>query len=53
MEINGIGEKRALKILKHFKSKDELLNADITEISQIAGVGVEKAGEILSFIRNS
>lgn len=53
MGISGIGEKRALKILKHFKSKNELLNADIVEVAKIAGVGLEKAGEILNFIKNS
>lgn len=53
MDINGIGEKRALKILKHFKTKNDLLNADVLEISKIAGVSLEKASEILKFIRNS
>lgn len=53
MDIDGIGEKRALKILKHFKTKNDLLNADILEVSKITGVGLEKAGEILNFIRNS
>ncbi len=52
MRIDGIGEKRALKILKHFRSKNELLYADALEISKVAGVGLEKAHEILSFIQN-
>ena len=50
--IAGIGEKRALKILRHFKSKTELLNSNITEISQVAGVSVQKAREILNFMKN-
>lgn len=53
MHINGIGEKRALKILKNFRSKNDLLNADVSEISKVVGVGLEKAGEILSFVRNN
>ena len=50
--VAGIGEKRALKILRHFKSKTELLNSDVTKISQIAGVSLEKAREILNFMEN-
>lgn len=52
MSIDGIGEKRAIKILKHFKSKNGLLDADAVEISKVAGVGIEKANEIISFIRS-
>ncbi|MDE5852950.1 MAG: excinuclease ABC subunit UvrC, partial [Oscillospiraceae bacterium] len=50
--INGIGEKKALKLIRHFKSKSALSRADIQEISKVANVSEEKAKEISNFVNS-
>ena len=52
-QIKGMGPKRTEKLLKTFKTKDELRKASPEEISKAAGIPMQTALEIFEFIRNS
>lgn len=49
-QIPGIGEKKALCLYRHFKTKTALLSAKPDEIANIAKIKEEKAEEILNFL---
>lgn len=51
-KIDGIGEKKAKDIIRHFKSKTALKNADEGELAKIAKVSLEKAREIILFMNS-
>ncbi|MBP0960069.1 MAG: excinuclease ABC subunit UvrC [Oscillospiraceae bacterium] len=48
LSVKGIGEKKAMKLMKHFKTIKALSSASTEEISKVAGVSEEIAKEILS-----
>jgi excinuclease ABC subunit C len=48
LSVKGIGEKEAMKLMKHFKTIKALSSAPVEEISKVAGVSEEIAKEILS-----
>ncbi len=45
-KIKGIGEKKAIKLITHFKTKEALKNADAEEIAKVAGVNLQTAQEL-------
>ena len=50
-KIDGIGEKRALKLMSHFKTKKALIAASAEIISAVLKVNTEKAEEISRIIK--
>ncbi|MBQ7959098.1 MAG: excinuclease ABC subunit UvrC, partial [Oscillospiraceae bacterium] len=48
LSVKGIGEKKATKLMKHFKTIKALSSASTEEIAKVAGVSEEIAKEILS-----
>lgn len=51
--IKGIGEKKAEKLFLKFKTRESFKNAAPEEIASTAGVNIEKAEEILNFVKNN
>ena len=52
-KIKGIGEAKALALIKHFKTKQALKDASPDEIASVAKVKEEKAIEIYDFIKEN
>lgn len=50
-EINGIGEAKARALLKKFKTKSAMKEADIEELRKTAKISEEKAKELYDFIQ--
>lgn len=50
LDIPGIGKKRALLLLKHFKSVKALTNANPKEVASVLKISEEKALEVLKAI---
>lgn len=46
-KVKGIGDKKAMKLMTHFKTKENLKNASAEEISKVAGVNITVASELL------
>jgi len=51
LEIPGLGEKRVMALLKRFGSAKRLKIATLEEISDVAGIGRELAGQVLERLR--
>jgi excinuclease ABC subunit C len=51
LEIPGLGEKRVMALLKRFGSAKRLKIATLDEISDVAGIGKELAGQILQQLK--
>ena len=51
LEIPGLGEKRVIALLKRFGSAKRLKIATLEEISDVAGIGRELAGQVLERLR--
>jgi excinuclease ABC subunit C len=51
LEIPGLGEKRVMALLKRFGSAKRLRIATLDEISDVAGIGRELAGQILERLK--
>jgi len=51
-QVKGIGEKKALKLMTHFKTIEALKNADIDEISRVARVNATIAEELIDKLNN-
>ena len=49
-KIKGIGEKKAIKLMTHFKTKDNLKNASAEEIATVAGVNISVAQELVQML---
>jgi excinuclease ABC subunit C len=47
LDIPGLGEKRVMALLKRFGSAKRLKIATLDEISEVAGIGKDLAGEVL------
>lgn len=45
-DIKGVGEKRKLNLMKHFKSIEKIKNASIEELAQVEGMNKKVAQEI-------
>ncbi len=52
-KIRGIGEAKALALIKRFKTKSGLKQAQVDEIAEAAGIGEEKAREVYNFIQEN
>ena len=50
--VKGIGDKKAIKIMLHFKTLDALKSATIQELKSVAGVNQEVANALFKFIQN-
>lgn len=50
--VKGIGDKKAIKIMVHFKTLDALKSATIQELKSVAGVNQEVANALFEFIQN-
>lgn len=48
--IKGIGDKKASKIMMHFKTKENLCNADINELAKAGGISLETARELYNML---
>ena len=51
-KIKGIGEKKALALFRHFKTKTAFRQADVDEIAKVGKITTEKAKEIQQFMNN-
>jgi excinuclease ABC subunit C len=51
LEIPGLGEKRVMALLKRFGSAKRLKIATLEEISDVAGIGRELAGQVLERLK--
>ena len=52
-KIKGIGEAKALALIKHFKTKQGLKDAGISEIASVAKIKTEKATEVAKYIEEN
>ena len=52
-KIKGIGEAKALALIKHFKTKQALKEATAEEIAAVAKIKSDKANEVQLFIRDN
>ncbi|MDR2559748.1 MAG: excinuclease ABC subunit UvrC [Oscillospiraceae bacterium] len=52
-KVAGIGDKKAAAILKHFKTKQAIKEADAEELAQVAKIKPEKANELKLFIEEN
>lgn len=50
-QVEGIGEKRAIKLMTHFKTIENLKSATKQELAKIAGVGEKTATLLYEFIQ--
>lgn len=48
--IRGIGDKKATKIMVYFKTKENLLNADVQELAKAGGISVETAEKLYNML---
>jgi excinuclease ABC subunit C len=51
-EIKGIGSKKALALLTHFKTREGLLKANAEEIAEVAKVNAETAKAVFGFLHS-
>lgn len=50
-DIKGIGEKRKMYLMKHFKSIEKIKNASVDELSKVEGMNVSVAEELYNHFR--
>jgi excinuclease ABC subunit C len=50
-EIEGIGEKKRKALLDAFKSIDNILNANVEELSKVEGIGKKRAEQIKQYFK--
>lgn len=51
--VKGIGEKKAMKLISSFKTREKLCEATVEEIGKIAGVNLETATELYNVIHSA
>lgn len=51
-KIKGIGDKKAMRLITGFKTREALKNATAEELGKTAGVGIDLAEKIHAFIQN-
>lgn len=51
-KINGIGDKKAKLLLKHFKTVTAIKNATVEELMQVKGISEKNAADIVEFYSN-
>ncbi|MDR1754073.1 MAG: excinuclease ABC subunit UvrC [Eubacterium sp.] len=52
-KVKGIGERKAISLIKHFKTKQKLKEATAGELMDIAKISMEKAEELFLFIKEN
>jgi excinuclease ABC subunit C len=52
-KFDGIGDKKAAAILKHFKTKQAIKEASAEELSEVAKIKIDKAAELKQFIEET
>lgn len=52
-QVNGIGEKKAVKLYSYFKTKEELRKASPEKLKEIAGVSYKIAEELYNFLQKT
>lgn len=52
-EVKGIGEKKAIKLMVHFKTIDSLKSATIKELKSVSGISQVVAENLFEFIQNT
>ena len=50
-KVKGIGEKKAVKLMTEFKTKDNLKKATVEELAKAAGVSIATAEELHKLIQ--
>jgi len=50
-EIEGVGEKRRIALMKHFKSLEAIQNASLDELLEVQGLNKRVAEKILEFFK--
>ena len=51
--VKGIGEKKAMKLLIHFKTVENLKKATVEEVAQAGGISQSVANDVYEFVQNS
>ena len=51
-KVKGIGEKKAIKLMTHFKTKENLRNATAEEIATVAGVNISVARQLQELLNS-
>ena len=51
-KVKGIGEKKAIKLMTHFKTKENLRNATAEEIATVAGVNISVARQLWELLNS-
>lgn len=52
-KIDGIGEKKAKAVLKHFKTINAVKNASVQELMEVSGVSEKNANDIFNYYQNN
>jgi len=50
--IKGIGDKKSAKIMLYFKTKENLINADVNELAKAGGLSTETAQELYNMLHS-
>lgn len=50
-QVEGIGEKRAIKLMTHFKTTENLKSATLQELAKAAGISEKNAEQLYNFIQ--
>ena len=50
--VRGIGEKKATRLMLHFKTKEKLKSASVEELAKIAGVNMDISAELYKIIQD-
>ena len=51
-KVKGIGEKKAIKLMTHFKTKENLKKATAEEIAGVAGINISAAEELKQLLQS-
>ena len=51
--LQGVAEKKAMKLLTHFKTVENLKKATVEEIAQAGGISQSVANDVYEFVQNS
>ena len=52
LRIDGIGEKKAKALMKHFKTVSAIKEASVEELKQVSGISQSNAQSIYNYYRN-
>ena len=52
-EIDGIGKKKRIALMEKFGTIDKIMSADLTELCQVDGVGMELAKKIKNYFKEN